>query len=95
VFLPTIKQKKIWLFIEYTLPLHTGVIVSLCQSVSAVFNLISIVSTSQEVPKHPGEMLAMDEQRGHGRPAEVRNQVPQALMQFFSAAPCDKAGDFA
>ena len=56
-------QQKVWLFIAYTLPLHTGVIVSLCQSVSAPVNLISMVSTSQEVPKHPGEMLAVDEVR--------------------------------
>ena len=54
-------QQKVWLFIAYTLPLHTGVIVSLCQSVSASLNLISMVSTSQEVLKHPGEILAVDE----------------------------------
>ena len=57
---PTSQGKKVWLFVAYTLPLHTGVIVSLCQSVSAALNLISMVSTSQEVPKHPGEMLAED-----------------------------------
>ena len=63
MLLPKSQQKKVWLFIAYTLPLHTGVIVSLCQSVSAPVNLISMVSTSQEVPKHPGEMLAVDEVR--------------------------------
>ena len=41
--------------------LHTGVIISLFQSVSAALNLISMVSISQEAPKHPGELLAGDE----------------------------------
>ena len=41
VLLPTSQEKKVWLFVAYTLPLHTGVIVSLCQSASASVNLIS------------------------------------------------------
>ena len=61
MLLPTIKGKKVWLFVASTQPQHTGVIVSLCQSVSAALNLISMVSTSQQVPQHPGEMLAVDE----------------------------------
>ena len=60
MLLPTNQQKKVWLSVAYTLLLHTGVIVSLRQSVSVALNLISMVSTSQEAPKHPGQMLAGD-----------------------------------
>ena len=41
VLLPTSQWKKVWLFVAYSLPLHTGVIISLCQIVSAALNLIS------------------------------------------------------
>ena len=66
------QRKKVCLFVAYTLPLHTGVLVSLCQSVSAALNLISMISTSQEAPKHPGETLAGD---GVRRPCKTSSSL--------------------
>ena len=84
---PTSQGKKVWLFVAYTLPLHTGVIVSLCQSVSAALNLISIVSTSQEVPKHPGEILAVDEVKRPCKTSRCLNQCPHGTDAVFLCCP--------
>ena len=95
MLLPTSQRKKVWISVAYTLPLHTGVLVSLCQSVSAALNLISMVSTSQEAPKHPGEMLAGD---GVRRPCKTSSSLkpgPPALMQFLSATCMTRHGAFA
>ena len=63
VLLPTSQGKKVWLFIAYTLPLHTGVIVSLCQSVSASVSLISYGLHFPGGTKASRKMLAVDEVR--------------------------------
>ena len=94
VLLPTSQWKKVCLFVAYTLPLHTGVIVSLCQSVSAALNLISMVSTSQEALKHPGEMLAVDEVKRPCKTSSGLKPGPPALMQFSSAACMTRHGAF-
>ena len=83
------------LLIRCTHPaLLTGVLVSLCQSVSAALNLISMVSTSQEAPKHPGEMLAGD---GGRRPCKTSSGLkpgPPGSHAIFLCCPCDKAWCF-
>ena len=43
MLLPTSKLQKVWCLVAYTLLLHSGFIVSLCQSVSAALTLISYV----------------------------------------------------
>ena len=87
MLLPTIKGKKVWLFVAYTLPLHTGVIVSLCQSVSAAFNLISMVSTSQEVSQHPGEMLTVDEVKRPWKTSSGLKPRPPGTDAVFLCCP--------
>ena len=87
MLLPKSQQKKVWLFIAYTLPLHTGVIVSLCQSVSASLNLISMVSTSQEVPKHPGEILAVDEVKRTCKTSSSLKPGPPGTDAVFPLLP--------
>ena len=87
MLLPMIKWKKVWLFVAYTLPLHTGVIVSLCQSVSAALNLISMVSTSQEVPQHLGEMLAVDEVKRPWKTGRCLNQGPHGTDAALLCCP--------
>ena len=87
MLLPASQGKKVWLFIAYTLPLHTGVIVSLCQSVSAALNLISMVSTSQEVPQHPGEMLAVDEVKRPWKPSSGLKPGPPGTNAVYLCCP--------
>ena len=92
--MPTSQWKKVCLFVAYTLPLHTGVIVSLCQSVSAALNLISMASTFQEAPKHPGEMLAVD---GVRRPCKTSSNLkpgPPGSHEVFLCCRYDKAWCF-
>ena len=94
MLLPTSQRKKVCLFVTYTLPLHTGVIVSLCRSVSAALNLINMVSTSQEVLKHSGEMLALD---GVKRPCKTSSGLkpgPPGTDVVFLCCPYDKAWCF-
>ena len=78
----------------YLVSLPTGVIVSLRQSVSVALNLISMVSTSQEVPKHPGEMLAVGEVKRPFKTSSGLKPGPPALMQFSSAACMTRHGAF-
>ena len=87
MLLPKSQQKKVWVFIAYTLPLHTGVIVSLCQSVSASLNLISMVSTSQEVLKHPGEILAVDEVKRTCKTSSSLKPGPPGTDAVFPLLP--------
>ena len=87
MLLPKSQQKKVWLFIAYTLPLHTGVIASLCQSVPAALNLISMVSTSQEVPKHPGEILAVDEVKRTCKTSSSLKPGPPGTDAVFPLLP--------
>ena len=66
----------------------------LVQSVSAALNLINMVSTSQEAPKHPGEMLAVD---GVRRPCKTSSGLkpgPPGSHAVFLCCPYDKAWCF-
>ena len=94
VLLPTSQRKKVCLFVAYTLPLHTGVIVSLCQSVLAALNLISMVYTSQEAPKHPEEMLAVDGVRRPCKTSRGLQPGPLGSHAVFLSCPYDKAWGF-
>ena len=94
MLLPKSQREKVWLSVAHTLPLHTGVLVSLCQSVSAALNLISMISTSQEAPKHPGETLAGD---GVRRPCKTSSNLkpgPPGSHEVFLCCRYDKAWCF-
>ena len=95
MLLPTSQRKKVWLSVAYTLPLLTGVLVSLCQSVSAALNLISMISTSQEAPKHPGEMLAADEVKRSCKTSSGLKPGPPGTDAVFPFARMTRHGVFA
>ena len=94
MLLPTSQRKKVWISVAYTLPLHTGVIVSLCQSVSAALNLIIMVSTFQEAPKHPGEILTGDEVKRPCKTSSGLKPGPSGTDAVFLCSPYDKAWCF-
>ena len=94
MLLPTSQRKKVWISVAYTLPLHTGVIVSLGQSVSAALNLIIMVSTFQEAPKHPGEILTGDEVKRPCKTSSGLKPGPSGTDAVFLCSPYDKAWCF-